>query len=242
MIHSLKQLDVSIKEMQFVDACKQLDKLAPFPEFIECRLADWMPIIHSQMSSQMEPSCHLLYTLCKLLGHRSVIDVYMPCTLDVSDHVIKRYCDFNQDTSWQCRYIYLLWCSCIIRLPFPLSRVSSHTQQLIALSLQQLDTFGPEMHASSILLANYFNRPDVVMTIQFGSSVGHLRFLLEFIKLNPEKQKLDECIKAVIAIGEEGATSPMIRRMLMKIYKRLPELQNEGVLKFCMEQLWDKVH
>ena len=185
--HLMKQLDASIKSMQFMDACGQLDGLASLPEFVEGRLADWIPIIQSNMSSQMESCCQLLYTFCKLLGHCNIVDAYMPCALDISDAVIKRCCDFTQDTPWQCRYIHLLWCSCLVRLPFPLPRISPSIPQLIALSLQQLDTFGPEMHASSILLANYFNRPDVAMDHSIWDWRGTLAIFLEFIKLNPEK-------------------------------------------------------
>lgn len=237
----IEQLDASIKSTQFADACKQLDGLAHLPEFIEHHLDAWIPVVYSQMTSQMELSCQLLYTFCKLLGHRSIIDVYMPCTLDISDYVIKSCCDFNQDTLWQCRYIYLLWCSCLIRLPFPLSRISSSIQQLVALSLHQLDTFGPEMHAATIFLANYFNRPDVDMIHQFGTSIGHLQFLLEFVKLSPDKQKLDDGVKEMIKSAKNGISSSRIKKLLMKMYKRLPELQDEDTLKFCMQQLSDKV-
>lgn len=237
----VEQLDASIKSIQFADACKQLDGLAHFPEFIEQHLDSWIPVVYSQMTPQLELSCQLLYTFCKLLGHRSIIDVYMPCTLDISNVVIKNYCDFNQDTPWQCRYIYLLWCSCLIRLPFPVSRISSSIQQLVTLSLRQLDTFGPEMCAATIFLANYFNRPDVDMVHQFGTSIGHLQFFLEFIKLSPDKQKLDESFKETVRKAKSGISSSLIKKLLMKIYKRLPELQDDDTIKFCMQQLSDKV-
>lgn len=240
-IHLIEQVDLSIKEMRFTDACKQLDGLANFPEFIEHHLDSWIPAVYSQMTHQMGSTCQLLYTFCKILGHGSIIDVYMPCTLDISNSVIKSYCDFNQDTPWQCRYIYLLWCSCLIRLPFPLSRISLCIQQLVSLSLQQLDTFSPEMHAAAIFLANYFNRPDVNLVHQFNASIGHLQFLLALVKLNSDKQKLDEGIMKVIADAKNGTSSPIIKKLLMKIYKRLPGFQNEATLKFCMQQLSDKV-
>lgn len=240
-IHLVEQVDASIKSMRFADASRQLDGLANFSEFIEQRLDSWIPPICSHMTQQMESTCQLLYTFCKILGHGSIIDVYMPCTLDTSDAVIKGYCDFNQDTPWQCRYIYLLWCSCLIRLPFPLPRISSCIQQLVTLSLQQLDTFSLEMQAAAIFLANYFNRPDVNLTHQFGTSIGHLQFLLTLIKLNPNTQKLDKNVVDVIISARNNTSSSMIRKLLMKMYKRLPELQDEATLKFCMQQLSDKV-
>lgn len=88
----------------------------------------------------------------------------------------------HSSTSWELRYILLLWLSVCIRLPFSLSRLSPGTTDAIeALGLKWLERSGKEADGAAEVLGRYFARNDVDIAILLGRCEDGLR--------SPEKQK-----------------------------------------------------
>lgn len=86
-------------------------------------------------------------------------------------------------TSWELRYILLLWLSVCIRLPFALYRISPGTTDAIeALGLKWLERSGKEADGAAEMLGRYFARNDV--------DVARLLSWCEAALLDPEKQKI----------------------------------------------------
>ncbi|KAJ8291733.1 Tubulin-specific chaperone D [Rhodotorula toruloides] len=141
---------------------------------------------------RVERVAKILYWFTKVRGSKTIVRFFPHEVTDLAVLVQLLSADpdapstsstpLHSSTSWELRYILLLWLSVCIRLPFSLSRLSPGTTDAIeALGLKWLERSGKEADGAAEVLGRYFARNDVDIAILLGRCEDALR--------SPEKQK-----------------------------------------------------
>ncbi|BGP03558.1 hypothetical protein RTG_03167 [Rhodotorula toruloides ATCC 204091] len=142
---------------------------------------------------RVERVAKILYWFTKVRGPKTIVRFFPHEVTDLAVLVQLLSADpdapstsstpLHSSTSWELRYILLLWLSVCIRLPFTLSRLSPGTTDAIeALGLKWLERSGKEADGAAEVLGRYFARNDVDVARLLG-------WCEDALQSSPEKQK-----------------------------------------------------
>lgn len=115
----------------------------------------------------------LLYTLCKVRGHKKVVRLFPHEVSDLEPvfHLLQAQ-DKDDHETWHARYCLLLWLSIIVIVPFDLQTIDSSraglsgsgpslVDRLISVCKMYLRDSGPSRNAAALCLSKLLTRPDM---------------------------------------------------------------------------------
>lgn len=118
---------------------------------------------------------NIVYILCKVRGFKFINKFFPHEVKDVEPvlyYLVKQR--NNELTIWETKYIFILWMSIIILVPFDLSSIDSKLTSLIETTKPKtiyenimdimkfyLNSSTKTRDAAAVLLANFFSRPDI---------------------------------------------------------------------------------
>jgi hypothetical protein len=127
----------------------------------------------------VNPSLHrlfqVLYNLCKVRGYKRIVRLMPHEVHDVEPtmHLLLSQ-DQGDYTTWETRYILLLWMSMLVMVPFDLTTIDSSSEEdgatggyggliegIIGLCKHYLGDPGPTRDAASVCLSKLLTRPDM---------------------------------------------------------------------------------
>lgn len=128
--------------------------------------------------------CSILYTLCKVRGYKIIVGFFNnePRHFDIVLGSLERsvYHDSSHQTTWQVRYILLLWTSHLLLTPFDLASISAASAsqnsstnealppdmpslagRIVAIGLDLLSSSTKAQDGAAAMLVRLANRPDM---------------------------------------------------------------------------------
>ena len=139
---------------------------------LKSRLGDFkvLPHIHELVN--------LIYVLCKVRGFKFVNKFFPHDVKDLEPVLFYLVKQRNNDTEiWETKYIFILWMSIIVLVPFDLSTIDSKLTSLLEgikettiydnlLDIMKfyLNSSTKTRDAASVFLAHFFSRPDIQKT------------------------------------------------------------------------------
>ena len=115
----------------------------------------------------------LLYTLCKVRGHKKVVRLFPHEVSDLEPvfHLLQAQ-DKDDHETWHVRYCLLLWLSIIVIVPFDLQTIDSSkaalggsgpglVDRIVSVCKMYLRDSGPIRNAAALCLSKLLTRPDM---------------------------------------------------------------------------------
>ncbi len=162
----------------------------------------------------ISPSLHrifqIIYCLCKVRGYKRVIRLMPVEVQDVEPtmHILLSQ-DQNDYTTWETRYVLLLWLSMLVMVPFDLTTIDSTLgndnyrnedegliQGMVSLCKHYLGDPGPTRDAAAVCLSKLLTRPDM-----------EAKYLTEFLQWS--NSVISGAVQAGISLAWGPSTSHM---------------------------------
>ncbi|KAF0701134.1 Aste57867_8357 [Aphanomyces stellatus] len=145
-------------------------------------------VLQDEQRTELHLSCQVLYLLCKVRGYKTIVKL-LPHDVSEFEPVLLLLQSQDRDdfTTWEIRYILLLWLSILALVPFDLKSIDSSMDgnedsaetiaivaNIITICKNYLQDSGSTQQAAALCLARLLSRPDM--------EEQYLKMFLNYVK------------------------------------------------------------
>ncbi|ETW08601.1 hypothetical protein H310_01145 [Aphanomyces invadans] len=132
-------------------------------------------VLNANTRTQLHRACHIVYLLCKVRGYKTIVKLLPHDVVEFEPVLLLLHSqDHDDHTTWEIRFVLLLWLSILALVPFDLKSIDStmdgheaHGESIsivadiIAMCKMYLQDSGPTQQAAALCLARLLSRPDM---------------------------------------------------------------------------------